>query len=175
MINAANPAIVRTWDEVHKKFNNLATQAKLLYAQYKGDLVATGGGCLPGEVPSGAAFIVKRILSPVVLEGLDGRFESGVTATIPKAIVEAIDYSQIDDREMDMNVWGIVPAEVLVLTPIDTPDPAPTTVDALAMEKAKFAAEVEKLRAETEILQLQKELLKHDLLERQHQSDQWNI
>uniref|UniRef100_A0A914WJZ8 Uncharacterized protein n=1 Tax=Plectus sambesii TaxID=2011161 RepID=A0A914WJZ8_9BILA len=111
---------------VRKKFNNLATQAKSLHAQYKGDLVATGGGCTPEELPSCAAFIVERILPPVVLEGLDGGFESGVTAPIAEAVVEAVDYSLLDDRDMDMDVWGIVPAEVSVLTPIDTPDPAPT-------------------------------------------------
>uniref|UniRef100_A0A914W6E1 Regulatory protein zeste n=1 Tax=Plectus sambesii TaxID=2011161 RepID=A0A914W6E1_9BILA len=197
-INAANPAIVRTWDEVRKKFNNLATQAKSLHAQYKGDLVATGGGCPPEELPSWAAFIVERILPPVILEGLDGGFES------------------------DMDVWGIVPAEVSVSTPSDTPAPSQrpgarklspkevldaATIDALAMEKAKYAAEVEKLRAETdklraeaetdklrakaetdklraeadklhaetEIIQLQKELLKYDIQDRQRQSDQWNV
>uniref|UniRef100_A0A914VES8 Uncharacterized protein n=1 Tax=Plectus sambesii TaxID=2011161 RepID=A0A914VES8_9BILA len=59
-------------------------------------------------------------------EGLDGGFKLGVTAPIPEAVVEAVDYLQIDDREMDMDVWGIVPAEVALSTPIDTPDPAPS-------------------------------------------------
>uniref|UniRef100_A0A914VUR7 Regulatory protein zeste n=1 Tax=Plectus sambesii TaxID=2011161 RepID=A0A914VUR7_9BILA len=161
MINPANLAIVRTWDEVRKKFNNLAMQAKSLHAQYKGDLMATGGGCLPEELPSWAAFIVKRILPLVVLEGLDGGFESGVAAPIPEAIVEAVDYLHIDDREMDMDIWGIVPAEVALSTPIDTSinTSAPSqrssarklspkeSLDALATEKAKFEGEAEKLCA----------------------------
>uniref|UniRef100_A0A914UQR7 Uncharacterized protein n=1 Tax=Plectus sambesii TaxID=2011161 RepID=A0A914UQR7_9BILA len=132
--NEGNSALVR------KKFNNLATQVKSLHAQYKGDLVATDGGCPPNELPSWAAFIIDQIM--------------------PQPFWKV----SMDDSNMD--VWGIVPIEMSLSMPIDTPInmSAPSqrssahklspkesldaaTIDALAMEKAKFEGEAEKLCA----------------------------
>ena len=67
--------------------------------------MATGGGCPLEELPSWAAFIVERIWPPVVLEGLEGEFESGVTAPIAEAVTETVDYSLLDDKDMGMHLF----------------------------------------------------------------------
>uniref|UniRef100_A0A914W2N2 Regulatory protein zeste n=1 Tax=Plectus sambesii TaxID=2011161 RepID=A0A914W2N2_9BILA len=87
-MNSQNPLLCRSWKEIRKKYCNLASEAKKLHTKQKANMLATGGGVVGPDVaarsyeelPFWARFILEEILPGVIVDGVEGGFESETNA-----------------------------------------------------------------------------------------------
>uniref|UniRef100_A0A914W3H8 Regulatory protein zeste n=1 Tax=Plectus sambesii TaxID=2011161 RepID=A0A914W3H8_9BILA len=100
-MNSQNPLLCRSWKEIRKKYYNLASEAKKLHTKQKASMLATGGGVVDPDVaarsyeelPFWARFILEEILPAVIVDGVEGGFESETNAA---AALEADDTQEFD-------------------------------------------------------------------------------
>lgn len=112
-LNALDPLVVRTGDDVRKKFNNMTTLAKSNAAQRKASQRETGGGPpLDGEVEFWEIFLLEKILSKAIVDGLDGGYESE-QKTAAEVLVEGGDqHSTAEDDDEDEIAPLLAPAAI---------------------------------------------------------------
>ncbi|XP_046573600.1 uncharacterized protein LOC124281690 [Haliotis rubra] len=153
-INASHPHVIRSNEEVEKKWYNLLSKSRQEIAAYRRGTTATGGG--PSTSPlSAVASTVESIL------GEANASISGLDNGIDTSMLQFINLSPYESDCLDVDVPVSVPAMV--------PDPAASTVPVPAsvqlpvpVTDRKRELELKVLEAQLEYYQLKIKKLKRD-------------